>query len=772
MRLLFITIFVPALISCLPAGRYISEKAIIDGYNGAIESLEEPYVEKIKENKKGYLKKAQQATCPTSAGGFTLITDNIPANLAAQACASLGLQLANVNLANLITVNAILIACLSANAQINSFNGFSAGAGLCTFVNLGGIVDILGGTLGCSLLSGRVLCQAIAATTTVTTTTVTSTQNTITVTVSSATTSTSISGSVSISVLSINVTIPFIETTTDVTTETIPTTITVIDPTTITTVISTGTQIITTTVISSVTTVVISTSTRTKTKTVKPTSTTSTCITTTHCHQCNRRDHHHHHQHHVKQHCFGRNCRSSESKSSNLNKSIDVEEEAERCPNNNCNLSSSSSSSSSNLDSSSSSEDNHRNHHKPDQGHNHHQQKPENNNNHQHHVIDHNHHQHGHCNNLEHLRTCPCKPDRKTDMVVVRNDLSFKQAKCACEELGMELAQVNSNNWVTVSRLALKCAGPIETAWIGSWNGDSYNDACLVFHTGSKSGSGAITTGDCFLKRPAICQKTPRKQLRPHFKGSCINHEMQVPQIPQHLAAQQTCTVTISGLAAVTSLGLATASNAACSLLGPNFVPADINSLNLDAAFSVMSSCGIFVGAYIHAFNNQGSSGCIFLQSLLGGLEVIHIANNVLSGLLGCNNLLGFLCQTNAQIITSSTGTVVASGSTVTSISTITTLTTTGTLTLSSISSTTTTTTTVTTIIIPVVRTISSISTVTTLTTKDITSSTFTVITGTITERTSSTSTITQALFSTTTQTITEVTCTKTTTTVTLLQFK
>lgn len=231
-------------------------------------------------------------------------------------------------------------------------------------------------------------------------------------------------------------------------------------------------------------------------------------------------------------------------------------------------------------------------------------------------------------------------------------------------------------------------------------------------------------------------------------------HFMPDIQKPQHLVAQQTCSVTLSGLAVVTSLGVASVANAACSLLGPNFVPADINNLNLDAAFSVMASSGLLLGAYIHAFNNQGSSGCIYLQSLLGGLEGIHIANNILSGLLGCNQNLGFLCQSSPQIITSSSGIIEPAETIITSTSTSTSLISTGSFTIPSLTATTTTITITDIISISVIRSIT------------VTSSTS--LSGTLTQNIISTSTITQAIFISSTQTSTSVTLTMTTTRATL----
>jgi hypothetical protein len=236
----------------------------------------------------------------------------------------------------------------------------------------------------------------------------------------------------------------------------------------------------------------------------------------------------------------------------------------------------------------------------------------------------------------------------------------------------------------------------------------------------------------------------------------------------QHLVAQQTCSVTLSGLAVVTSLGAASVASAACSLLGPNFVPADINNLNLDAAFSLMASCGLLLGAYIHGFNNQGSSGCIYLQAILEGLEGVHIANNILSGILGCNQSLGFLCQSSPQIITSSSGIIVPQETIITSTSTTTTMISASTLTISSLTVTATTITITNIISISVTRSITVTNTVTSSTTSNVTTSTTTSVSGTITQNIISTSIITQAIFISSTQTATSVIFTTSTTRVTV----
>ena len=742
---------VPCAIQALPLMRYVSQKQIVPFNEADFQSsLEKPYRQML-ENGKKYkgkgLKDAKQNVCPNGIPGYTLIIDPIPANLAVQACLPFG-QLANIADLNIIQINGLLGACGLLSAQIGSYNGFGPGANQCQYFNLGGNVDIVGGLLGCDALVGAVLCEDIGRATDLVLSTSTVFSYTATETVQTTTTTTFISGSVSVNIVSIDVTIPVTDIITEVITETILTSITVIDPVTTTQTVTTGTEIFTTTFLDFTTTCLRSTLTRTKTKYVKPTNPcgSDSCkpCTGRHCHRDSSSDSSHSSS--SGNNPRGNDSSSSSSSSSSSNKAAGIEKNGERRGR----------PSSDDEWSSEESHDHHRRPHHPNHHHNSTIPRP---------------HPHRQCPTSEHMNVCPCKPEPHTGMAVLRNRYTFKEAKCACEEIGMELAAVNADNFVAVSRLGHDCAGPVESAWIGSWNGDDYGGkACLVFHTGSAAGSGSINTGDCHSRRPAFCQKSKKHAHKSaDFKGTCQNPKA------NKLAQHQTCgfDLPLLGLKVAISLGPWLDAINVCNLVGLGYVPADLNGLaDLIGGFELMSECGVSAGLYINSYNNQGSNSCVFLQQIAGGLNVVHFANALLGGAAECQQPMGFLCQLlPLPIPTSSTGPITGSEVTTTVSSTVLTTVTTG-LIISSVSTIVSSTTTTTTLVIPAVRTITqTISSITEVTEETVTSD-FSIFTSTITQDATATSTITQAVFTTMTKTQTRVVPTTVYTTVTLLQKK
>jgi len=73
---------------------------------------------------------------------------------------------------------------------------------------------------------------------------------------------------------------------------------------------------------------------------------------------------------------------------------------------------------------------------------------------------------------------------------------SFTDEQARCESAGGIVAQIDSNNIGTVS------SNLPSPAFIGSWNGDSYNQSnCLVM-----TGHGSITSSDCDTGFPILCE--------------------------------------------------------------------------------------------------------------------------------------------------------------------------------------------------------------------------------------------------------------------------
>ncbi|KAJ3147105.1 hypothetical protein HDU86_008101 [Geranomyces michiganensis] len=98
-------------------------------------------------------------------------------------------------------------------------------------------------------------------------------------------------------------------------------------------------------------------------------------------------------------------------------------------------------------------------------------------------------------------------------------------AKAACAALGLNLAELSSPVGQPPIQTLLSEFCPDapsslskNTAWIGSWNGDSYNGACIGATGGSK-GSFAVNVQDCASKHITLCssisQGTPSADFCP-----------------------------------------------------------------------------------------------------------------------------------------------------------------------------------------------------------------------------------------------------------------
>lgn len=77
--------------------------------------------------------------------------------------------------------------------------------------------------------------------------------------------------------------------------------------------------------------------------------------------------------------------------------------------------------------------------------------------------------------------------------------LTHAEAVAYCAAQGSRLANVNQANLA-----ALTAAAGHTPKWVGSWNGDNYNNACLILT------QGTIVTADCNRKYHAICHAAPQ----------------------------------------------------------------------------------------------------------------------------------------------------------------------------------------------------------------------------------------------------------------------
>lgn len=109
------------------------------------------------------------------------------------------------------------------------------------------------------------------------------------------------------------------------------------------------------------------------------------------------------------------------------------------------------------------------------------------------------------------LKPCPRK-NENSDFVLIDSLLPYVQAECACNQLGLKLADLNITNFLDASNELWQTLGARKHAWIHSWNGDVYEeDDCLALWTGSTGPNGAIAVPQsCEQRKPVLCQRKPR----------------------------------------------------------------------------------------------------------------------------------------------------------------------------------------------------------------------------------------------------------------------
>lgn len=90
---------------------------------------------------------------------------------------------------------------------------------------------------------------------------------------------------------------------------------------------------------------------------------------------------------------------------------------------------------------------------------------------------------------------------------MIKGQFTRDQAIEACDKMNLRLAEINSVNFDGLNQFGYICNGnEVAQSWIRSWNGDNYQNACLVLSSGSFGGSGAINAQPCQSKYYALCQ--------------------------------------------------------------------------------------------------------------------------------------------------------------------------------------------------------------------------------------------------------------------------
>jgi hypothetical protein len=90
---------------------------------------------------------------------------------------------------------------------------------------------------------------------------------------------------------------------------------------------------------------------------------------------------------------------------------------------------------------------------------------------------------------------------------VIQEQGTFAQASALCAAHGLALAAVRTDSFAEASRQIYNALGPKGAAWVASFNGDTYGNACLLFTVGDSFPSGNINLApDCSKVQPILCE--------------------------------------------------------------------------------------------------------------------------------------------------------------------------------------------------------------------------------------------------------------------------
>lgn len=118
---------------------------------------------------------------------------------------------------------------------------------------------------------------------------------------------------------------------------------------------------------------------------------------------------------------------------------------------------------------------------------------------------------------------------QQQQFAIVNVTAPYYMAQSVCARLGMSLADISIQTFLSAVDTVLQCVGPRQRAWVASWNGDTYgNQTCLALTVGDQSGGGAINpVANCTEPLPVLCQSTPSKSTS---QPACGDSEYAVVQ--------------------------------------------------------------------------------------------------------------------------------------------------------------------------------------------------------------------------------------------------
>ena len=90
---------------------------------------------------------------------------------------------------------------------------------------------------------------------------------------------------------------------------------------------------------------------------------------------------------------------------------------------------------------------------------------------------------------------------------MIKGQFTRDQGIEECSRMNLRLAEVNAANFDGINQFAFICNGnQVAQSWIRSWNGDDYQNACLILSSGSFGGTGAINVQPCETKNYVLCE--------------------------------------------------------------------------------------------------------------------------------------------------------------------------------------------------------------------------------------------------------------------------
>jgi hypothetical protein len=102
----------------------------------------------------------------------------------------------------------------------------------------------------------------------------------------------------------------------------------------------------------------------------------------------------------------------------------------------------------------------------------------------------------------------PDEPHCNAKFVLLKEPrVAHAAAARLCQQRGHKLASITTASYDAAVQLVFGEGGPNASAWIGSYNGDSYGDACLALTVGQSLPGGNINEAECSSLKHVLCSR-------------------------------------------------------------------------------------------------------------------------------------------------------------------------------------------------------------------------------------------------------------------------